>query len=250
MNETEGDLGSLLKNESAGTGSPNVPGGRAPAPSARSAPPLLTSPEEEIIAFSPEEYAGALRQPQRTIEYVLGSSGRLARSVCDGGTPWRLAFMLLTVSLLAAIPYGIVAPHSGWWKIAALYCGSLAICFPSLHIFAQFFSVRLELLRSLALAMIITATSAFFALGFSPIVWFLKISIVPREQPIITPYDLSIFLLYVSLILGLVQIMRCLIGRGFRQAHGSPLLILLVVLWAPLLIFITHRMSMLLESPK
>jgi hypothetical protein len=213
------------------------------------APPPLPgcSKAEQIIAFSPEEYEGVLKQPQQTIEYILGSHGRLARSVWEGESPWRLAVMLLAVSLLASIPYGIVSPHGNWWKITVLYCGSLAICFPSLHIFAQFFGVKLKLMRSLALSMIITATAAIFTFGFSPIIWFLKFSILPREQTVIGPDELSTFLLYVSLALGLVQVGRCLSDPGFRRAQRNPSLIFLFILWAPLLIFITYRMTCLLR---
>jgi hypothetical protein len=155
--------------------------------------------------------------------------------------------MLLAGSLLASIPYGIVSPRGNWWKIAVLYCGSLTICFPSLHIFAQFFGVKLKPMRSLALSMIITATASIFTFGFFPIIWFLKISIIPGDYTVITPNRLSTFLLYVSLALGLVQVGKCLSDPSFRRAQRNPSLGFLFVLWAPLLIFITHRMACLLE---
>jgi hypothetical protein len=232
-----------------GAGGHKTPVGCVPGPSERSTTPLPPHelPPEDSDPFSLEEYAEVFKNPHRTIEYILGSSRRLARSVDSGKAPWRLAMMLLAVSLLAAIPYGVVAPRGNWWKIAALYCGSLAICFPSLHIFAQFFGVRLDLLRSLALSMVITATAAIFTFGFFPIIWFLKISIVANKYTFIGPGELSTFLLYVSLALGLMQIARCLISPGFRKAQQNPSLGLLFVLWAPLLIFITHRMADLLE---
>jgi hypothetical protein len=233
----------------AGASDRKTPVGCVPGPGERGAPlPLpVCSQTEDADPFSSEEYAGAFKRPQRTIEYILGSSRRLARSVYDGGAPWRLAMMLLMVSLLAAIPYGIVSPRGDWWKIAALYCGSLAICFPSLHVFAQFFGVKLELLRSLALSMIITATAALFTFGFFPIIWFLNKSIVPGNDTVIRPQELSTFLLYTSLVLGLVQIARCLVAPGFRKAQRNASLGFLFILWTPLLIFITHRMAGLLE---
>jgi hypothetical protein len=250
MNEMDKESGrSSNAPGGAGAGGHGIPGGCAPAPKDPNVPPSLPacSQAEEAIAFSQEEYEGALKRPQQTIEYVLGSRSRLARSVWDGEAPWRLAAMLLAVSLLASIPYGIVSPHGDWWKIAVLYCGSLAICFPSLHIFAQFFGVKLKLMRSLALSMIITATAAIFTFGFFPIIWFLKFSIIRREQTVIGPDELSTFLLYVSLALGLVQIGRCLSDPGFRRAQKSPSLWFLFILWAPLLIFITYRMACRLE---
>jgi hypothetical protein len=178
-------------------------------------------------------------------EYVLGGKDRLARSIRDGKGIWRLAGMLLAASLLAAIPYGLVSPRAEWWKIAVLFTGSLAICFPSLHAFGQFFGLRLDLGRNLALSLIITATAGLFTLGFFPIVWFLGYSIQPGEGTLVTPLDLSRMLLWLSLGLGLVQIGRCLGDRNTRQRQQAPLG-LLFLLWTPLLIFITYRMSMLL----
>jgi len=259
MNDMDNESGGSLKNTFDGTdaGGHSIPVGCVPGPNEpKVPPPLLASSQAEVaIAFSPEEYGGVLKRPEQTIEYILGSSSRLARSVWDGEAPWRLAAMLLATSLLASIPYGIVSPHpygivsphSNWWKIAVLYCGSLAICFPSLHIFAQFFGVKLKLMRSMALSMIITATAAIFTFGFFPIIWFLSVSIIPGQNSVVGPSQLSTFLLYVSLALGLVQVGRCLSDSSFRRAQRNPSLGFLFILWAPLLIFITHRMACLLE---
>jgi hypothetical protein len=186
-----------------------------------------------------------LVRPQRVIEYVLGGKDRLARSIWDGRGIWRLAGILLGVSLLAAIPYGVVSPQATWWKIAVLFTGSLVICFPSLHAFAQFFGLKLDLGRNFALSLIITATAALFTLGFFPIVWFIGYSISPGEGAVIVPEDLSRALLWLSLTLGLVQIGRCLADRNTRQQQKASL-VLLFLLWTPLLIFITCRMCRLL----
>jgi hypothetical protein len=251
MSEMDRESGESFKSTPDGTGAGEhgIPVGCVPDPNApHMSPPLpACSQAETAIAFSQEEYEGVLKRPQQAIEYILGSSSRLVRSVWEGEAPWRLAIMLLAASLLTSIPYGIVSPHGDWWKIAVLYCGSLAICFPSLHIFAQFFGVKLKLMRSLSLSMIITATAAIFTFGFSPIIWFLDKTIKPSEQTVIRPDQLSTFLLYVSLALGLVQVGRCLSDPGFRRAHRNLSLGFLFILWAPLLIFITHRMACLLE---
>ena len=192
-----------------------------PTPAGPPQIPFPDLPREESAAFSDQEYAGVLRQPQRAIEYVLGSKERLARSLWEGPAVWRLGALLLAVSLLAAIPYGLVSPDSAWWKIAALYCGSLGVCFPSLHTFAQFLDVRLDLARSLAMSLIITATAALFTFAFFPVIWFLRHSIVPDDRTAIGPHELSIFLIAVSLALGLVQLGRCLADRAIqRQRRG------------------------------
>ena len=219
-----------------------------PRPANGGHPPLpLPAREEPAQPFSAEEYAGLFLRPQRSIEYILGSRERLSRSVWDGRHVWRLAAMLLAASLLAAIPYGIVAPRGNWWTIAVLFCGSLMICFPSLHTFAQFCGLRLDLGRNFALSLIITATASLFTFGFFPIIWFIQFSIAPAQATIVAPRDLSDLLLWISMLLGLVQIGRCLAGRDSRSRRQASIG-LLFLLWAPLLIFITYRMALLLEA--
>ena len=208
-------------------------------------PARQSGPREQAEPFSEDELRRALRRPYLIIEYVLGAKERLARSLSQGRSLWLLAFMLLVTSLLSTVPYGVLSPVKSFWKVAVLYTGSLFICFPCLHMFAQFLGFRFDLAQNSALALVITAVAGLFTFGFFPIIWFIDYTTRPGAGTLILPEQLSVFLLALSLLMGIVQMGRCLALEGMPAGEAGQFG-LLVALWLPLLVFITYRMADLL----
>ena len=219
--------------------------------------PAQAAPECEGIEapqpFSDDELRRALRRPHRVFEVVLGGRDRLTQNLAEGRGLWWLAALLLATSLLAAVPYGAVAPTAeagvsaatNFWKIVALYTGSLLICFPCLHVFAQFLGFRFRLAQNFALALVITSVAGLFTFGFFPIIWFIDATTEVGPQTFILPWQLSVVLLSVSLAMGVVQMARCLMSRN-GLARGSRPFPLLMAFWLALLAFITYRMATVL----
>ena len=135
-----------------------------------SAPPERVAKAEP---FSERELMQALARPHRIIECVLGGKERLAANLTSGQALGWLVLLLLATSLLSTIPYGAFSPTRTFWKIAVLYTGSLLLCFPCLHTFAEFLGFRLGLGRTFALALVITSVAGLFTFGFFPIIWFI-----------------------------------------------------------------------------
>ena len=203
--------------------------------------------------FSRRELESALLRPDIAMEMALGGRDRMARNLSEGSGLGLLAVMLLAASLLAALPYGAVAPLNGddamrlraFWRVAALYTGSLFICFPCLHVFAQFLGCRLTLIQNLVVALLIPAVAGFFSFGFFPIIWFIELTTEATPGRTVSPAHLSTFLLGVGMVMGMAQMARCLLARDgiWRVAVGFPFLI---GFWLLLLVFITQRMARLL----
>jgi hypothetical protein len=207
------------------------------APDAPSVPSV--SP---VTPLSGDELRRALVRPDRLAEHVLGSPDRIARNLARGEGLGPLVTLLAAASLFAAVPYGAWSPVGSPWKVAVLFTGSLALCLPCLHVFLQFLGIRGDLARNAALALLVPATAALFTLGFFPIVWFIDVTTEPGPRALVTPAGLSRFLLGVCLLMGFVQMVRCLRARRREVGDGAGLPVL-VVLWLPLLVFITWRMA-------
>ena len=149
---------------------------------------------------------------------------------------------MLLGSVLFAVPYGLVLGLDKFWHITALFVGSMVICFPSLQVFSAYLGATITILQNLALALIITAAAALFCFGFFPIYWFLEFTMA--SDAMVTPRQISIALLTVSLIGGISQLNRCVfLDRALRQLRSSPLLLLF---WQALFVFITYRMAVVL----
>jgi hypothetical protein len=142
-------------------------------------------PPDEVEPFSSHDLFVVLYKPYLIAELVLGGRERLARNLSNGIGIALLALLLLLASVIAPIPYGLFTPSGSFWKIAALYTGSMAICFPCLHIFTQFMGFRIDLARILGLALVITCVAGLFAFGFAPIIGFIYFStdVSPDAQP-------------------------------------------------------------------
>ena len=195
--------------------------------------------------FSAQDLRRAVTRPDLLVEYVLGSKERLGSTLSGGRAIWLLAGLLMAASVLSTIPYGLLSPTGSPWKVAVLFTGSLLICFPCLYVFGQFLGLELGLARSLALALIVTSTAGLFTFAFSPIIWFITFSVDAVPELKVSPRHLSVFLLSLSLLLGVVQMDRCLRGPD-ALLRRFPYVLLLVAPWLALLVFITYRMARLL----
>jgi hypothetical protein len=214
-------------------------------------------PAPAIEPLSAHELRQSLRRPDLLAANVLGATDRLSRNLSQGQGLWWLVAVLLTASVLAAIPYGAICPTSenagavaqrlpGFYRIAVLFTGSLLICFPCLYMFLQLLGFRISLARNLALSLVVTGTAGLFTLGFFPIVWFIDATMnTTTGGASVTAADISRLLLSVSLLLGIVQMIRCLLSRGWSSGESSALFVLMGM-WIPLLVFITYRMACLL----
>jgi hypothetical protein len=212
-------------------------------------PPSLPSPDSPLPAaaamlrlaepFSAAELGAALRRPSRSFEVVLAGDGRLAASIAAQSAPWRLVAVLAACASVAAVPYGLVRGADAWWRIAALYAGSVLLCVPSLQVFGTFLGSRLQPVQSLALSLLIASIAALFTLGFFPIVWFLGRTMHAGDW--ITDDSASVALLLVAYVAGLAGFVRCATGASsLLPARGAlpPLLV-----WLCLVTFVTQRMA-------
>jgi hypothetical protein len=178
------------------------------------------------------------------MEVVLGGQERVAGNVAVGSHLWTLSLLLLASGVLFAVPFGAVPPVAGFWKIAALYTGSVVLCFPSLHVFASFLGLSLSLAQNLVLALLVSAVAAAFAFGFFPIVWFIDYT-TESASSVIEPMGIARFVLMFSQLMGIVQLGRCLLRSRKDSASGTPLQLGLFGCWILLLVFITNRMAAL-----
>jgi hypothetical protein len=241
MSDDIGDSNSGVQGQRSGQPAP----GRRPGENPPPLPHVAGRADRNGTAtrpLSPEELKGSLVRPDLLAAQVLGSADRIALNLSGGEGLGLLIVLLSGASLVATAPYGAFSPVESWWKVAALFTGSLLICFPSLHVFLQFLGVKISLARNLALSLVITATAGLFTLGFSPIIWFIDRTTRATDSSVVTPSDLSRLLLAVSLLMGVVQMGRCLAasrcGADDRSSMTAPIFV-----WIALYFFIVWRMA-------
>jgi hypothetical protein len=198
----------------------------------------------EPVPFTPQEVQAVFGQPQRILELVLGERERLAATVAERRTIGKLVAALVFTSLVFAIPYGLVLDWRAFWRVEALFLGSLAICFPSLHVVSAYLGCRIGLAQNLALALVISCVAAVFSFGFFPIQWFLQQTMLD-DASTIGPRHLSLLFLGISLVAGIGHLGRCLYReRLLKPLRSAPLVLFL---WNALLVFITYRMAVTLD---
>src|SRR5690349_5416788 len=95
-----------------------------------------------VPPFDARELRAAAVRPHRWIDLVLADRARLAKTIAGGDDLLLLSGILLATSVLAALPYGAVLGPHRVLRVAALTLGSVAICFPSLHVFSGYFGCR------------------------------------------------------------------------------------------------------------
>ena len=199
-------------------------------------PPALPT---AVLPFDDAELRLLLHKPSRALQVVLAERQRLAASIAAARTPWLLVLVLLGCTVLTALPYGCVLGLAAWWKIAALFGGSVLLCFPSLQVFGSYLGSRMLPVQNLALALVISAVAALFTLGFFPIVWFLDLTM--RGGDWIDGAQASVVLLAVALLAGIGQLAHCVaLDRSLRPLPSSYLMLLV---WQLLVTFVTWRMA-------
>ncbi|MFT5357955.1 MAG: hypothetical protein ACI9KE_005192 [Polyangiales bacterium] len=194
---------------------------------------------QEVEPFTRDELFAALVRPQRWVDLLLTDRERWTRTVTMDRHAGLLVAIMLATSLLYALPFGLVLGFDRFWHIAALYLGSVAICLPSLHIFAGYLGLGLRAGQTLSLGVLVCSVASIFSVGFAPIVLFLGATMSGSAMT-----GVACMLLAVSLFAGMGQLMRSLRIRA-AQEHASSLLLLMMV-WQCLLLFITFRMGVFL----
>jgi hypothetical protein len=200
---------------------------RAPAP-----------PPNEPAAFDAAEIQAALLRPHRMIELVLVERARLSKTVADRTHLATLSALMVSATVLMALPLGVLLGGVQMWKVAALLLGSLFICFPSLHVFSSYLGCRMSVLQNLVLALVLTAVAAMFALGFAPIVWFVGVSTATGSS---TPGTVAAVLLCVSVALGMIHLSRCVMGDAALRPSGPYRALMLV--WQSMFAFVAYHMA-------
>ncbi len=194
------------------------------------------------------ELAAALHWPLQGLSLALADADRIARDIQERAHLGRLVLALLAVSVLFGLPYGFVLGWDSGWRVAALFLGSLAVCFPSLQVFSHFIGLRLGVLQNAALTLVVAAAGAGFTFGFFPILWFFRETVT--EGDIVGVHGISRGLLWLAVGAGFLQLLRCLgelrwdwnLGSGGILRHQF-----LMAGWLLLLVFVTARMGRALE---
>lgn len=220
----------------------------APAPAATATPKPPAPAPGPAGPFSRAELTRAFLVWPRIVDYVLGGRRQLSRNFTESRELPLLIALLVFSGVLFAAPFGAVLGWRGLLKPSIFLMGSMMICFPSLHIFSQYFELKIDLWQNLVLAFTITATAAIFLFGFAPILWFIDFTI--PDSPLygadtVTPV-VAAWLLYASLVLGVINM-----ARGFllnlEAVKQAGLTRILILVWLALFIYITRRMGIVLE---
>lgn len=201
-------------------------------------PKLPVPPQIPAEPFAREELTATLQRPHRLLDVVLGERQRLAANLRGGIAIPALLGALLTCSFFGALPFAAVDGFDRIAHIAALFLGSVLLCYPSLQVFGAYLGIGLHPAQCLAIALVIPSAAALFTLGFAPIYWFLELTMPER----VAGNNLTrILLLVLSLALALSHVNRCL----YSDARLTPLRDnwLLWAGWQLLLVFLTWRMA-------
>jgi hypothetical protein len=245
--EDKQDPGPPLAGPPLAPEAPTTPAARA-VPAAPSTPSTPALPPKPAAPFSAAELRGALLVWPRIVDYVLGGRERLSRNFTESRELPLLIALLFCSGLIFALPFGAVLDWRGMLRPAIFLMGSMMICFPSLHIFSQYFELKIGLQQNLVLAFTITATAAIFLFGFSPILWFIDYTI---PDSLIYGLDrvtreMAAWMLYASLLLGVINMARGYL-LNLEAVKQAGLTRVLILVWLALFIYITRRMGIVLE---
>lgn len=202
---------------------------RAPPPS-----------EPELLPFDGHELRRALLRPHLMIELVLVERLRLTKTVAEGRELATLVAVLTCAVVVLALPFGAVV--GSVWRVAAWLLGSLLVCFPSLHVTSSYLGCRMSVVQNLVMALVMTAVTSMFTLGFAPIVWFVGVS-TPAGST--TAATVALVLLVAALVAGMIHLTRCIVGDAALRPSGSYRV--LMTTWQALFGFVAYRMALFLE---
>jgi hypothetical protein len=198
---------------------------------------------DEVMPFSRYELRGMLLAPLRTVDLVLGARRRFAANIAQEHRLPSLLLVLAAATAAFALPFGAVMGLAGFWRVAALLLGSLAICVPSLHVFGRYLGAGVSWAQTLCVSLAATAVTSLFTLAFAPIVGFLRATMASPAS--VSWGDMAILLLGCSLAAGIGQLFRLLKGEPALRGLG-PSLGLVLIPWLVLYLFITVRLASVL----
>ncbi len=122
-----------------------------------------------------------------------------------------------------------------------MLCGSLLICFPSLHVFSSFLGSSFTVSQNFCLSLLISCVAALFSFAFFPILWFLGLTLSTADAEF-----MAALLLGASLLAGVSHLYRVLRKDRLLRRMG-PSSVAFLALWQVLLMFINYRMALYLE---
>ncbi len=207
--------------------------------------PAAPAPEAGAAGAAPLSAAELLdvaRRPDRVFEFLLTDRRRLAGTIATGSAPAVVIALLFGCTVLASLPIGCIRGPAHWWKAGVLFAGTSLLCAPTLHVFAAYLGSRLAPLRTVALSLAIAAVAGLFALGFTPILWFLAATM--QNGDLVNDRTAWIAILFVALLAGLVQVQTLVRLEPSLRSSGAPGLLLP---WQVLVAFVALRMGRALD---
>lgn len=221
------------------TTEPNDPTPPLP-PQSTEREPVPATPE--VTPFANGELAACLARPHRMLDVVLGERDRLAANLRTGAGIKSLVSILLLCSVAFAVPFAVIDGPARIAHVAALFLGSVLLCYPSLQVFGSYLGVRMHPAQTFAIALVIPSAAALFTFGFAPIYWFLDYT-MPSDDggSAVTRTVLLVF----SLLLALSHLNRCLFADSNLKVLRDNWA--LWVGWQLLLVFLTYRMAQALS---
>jgi len=97
-------------------------------------------------------------------------------------------------------------------------------------------------MQNLVMALVMTAVTSMFALGFAPIVWFVGVSTPAGSS---TPATVALVLLAAALVAGMIHLTRCMVSDEALRPSGSYRV--LMTTWQALFGYVAYRMAIFLE---
>ena len=185
-----------------------------------------------------------LRAPLRTTDLLLGARRRLAANVAQEHRLPSLLLVLTIATAAFALPFGAVLGPSGFWRIAALLLGGLAICVPSLHVFGRYIGAGLSWTQTLSIALSATAVTSLFTFAFAPILWFFRATMSTSE--VVTTQGMAVMLLVFAFAAGIGGLFRVALGDQAFARRIGPVAVPIVIPWLVLYLIITVRLASVL----
>jgi hypothetical protein len=192
-------------------------------------------------AYEARELRAVVLRPHRTLDLVLVDRTRLVSTIARGRDLILLAAVLLLTAILASLPYGAVLSLDRVLRVVVWNVGSVAICFPSLHVFGAYLGGRNRLAQDLVLALLVSAVAGLFAAALAPIAGFVRLT-TANDAALVGSINGA--LLAVSMLAGILFFLRVSLSLSPPRAHR-----LATIAWASLLVFVSYRMGVFLGLP-
>jgi hypothetical protein len=201
----------------------------------------LEANQEEVQPFSRQELRGMLRAPLRMVDLVLGERRRFATNLVQEHRLPTLLLVLAVATAAFALPFGAVLGMRNVWRVAALLLGSLAICVPSLHVFARYLGAGVTWAQTLAVSLAATAVTSLFTLALAPILGFFRATMSSSTD--VTPQGMAVLLLVLAFSAGIGQLFRLALAERTLARRIGPAAIPVIIPWLVLYLLITVRLA-------